>query len=492
MLRLLAFFAVILAAGLGFAWLADNPGSVLISWRGQELATSFLVFLVALALLVGAVVLVFWLASHLFSAPDRIGRHFGRRRRDKGYRALSAGILAVGAGDADTARRMVSKSERWLSTEREPLIGFLDAQTAMIEGDHQRARRIFERMEKDPQTKLLALRGLYLESERVNDASAARRYAEEAVRLAPNVPWAGSAVLELKAKEGDFDGALGVLAAQRHSRLIEKTESQRLKAVLLTAKASRLAATQPAEAAAAARAAQKLEPTLVPAALVAARAAIRLGDHRQATKVLETAWKAAPHPEVGELYLRVRTADGAAERLRRARRLQSLQPASVESKLLVARAALDARDFAVARTEAEAAAALEPRESVFLLLADIEEADGNDVGRVRNQMSRALRAEKDPTWIADGVSSAEWMPVSPVTGRLDAFKWATPSERRIGTPLPEPLADEAEIVDADSAVHRSANAEIVPTHDIAASPKVPESGVVTRSDLDRKEARFAS
>ncbi len=46
MLRILAFFLVVLAGGLGFAWLADHPGSVSILWQGQEVGTSFTVFVI--------------------------------------------------------------------------------------------------------------------------------------------------------------------------------------------------------------------------------------------------------------------------------------------------------------------------------------------------------------------------------------------------------------------------------------------------------------
>ena len=48
MLRILAFFLLVLAAGLGFAWLADNPGTVSIVWQGQELRTSFMVLVLSL------------------------------------------------------------------------------------------------------------------------------------------------------------------------------------------------------------------------------------------------------------------------------------------------------------------------------------------------------------------------------------------------------------------------------------------------------------
>jgi HemY protein len=41
-------------------------------------------------------------------------------------------------------------------------------------------------------------------------------------------------------------------------------------------------------------------------------------------------------------------------------------------------------------------------------------------------MAQALRAPRDPAWVADGYVSERWLPVSPVTGRIDAFEWKAP------------------------------------------------------------------
>ncbi|MFD2236489.1 heme biosynthesis protein HemY [Aureimonas populi] len=494
MFRILAFLLVVLILGLGFAWVADNPGDVTIAWLGREVETSFLTFLIAALLVVGAAILLFWLVSSLFSAPERIGGYFSARRRDKGYRALSGGILAAGAGDAATARRMLRKSERALDGRKEPLLRFLDAQTAMIEGDHGRARRLFEAMEKDEDTRLLALRGLFLEAERVNDPVAARHYAERAVRIAPHVPWAGGAVLELKAAEGDYDAALDILKAQRSSHLVDRQESNRLRAVLLTAKAQTQAETDPANARTAAREAQKLAPDLTPAALVAAKASIRLGDTRRASRILEKAWSEAPHPEVAELYVHAKPGLPAAERLQRAQRLLSLQPQSAESHLAVAHAALEARDLVLARREAEAAAAGDPRESVFLLLADIEDADTGDQGRVRAWMARALSAPRDPAWMAEGVVSPQWSPVSPVSGRLDAFKWSAPAERpaparSIGGERAEPPAPPAVAAEPDPAPEEERPALTLSAGE--AEPASSSSATEAVGEEERRQARFA-
>jgi len=60
-----------------------------------------------------------------------------------------------------------------------------------------------------------------------------------------------------------------------------------------------------------------------------------------------------------------------------------------------------------------------------MLMAELEQLEG-DEGRAREWMRRALHAAHDPAWTADGYVSDRWLPVSPVTGRLDAFQWKVP------------------------------------------------------------------
>jgi HemY protein len=84
-------------------------------------------------------------------------------------------------------------------------------------------------------------------------------------------------------------------------------------------------------------------------------------------------------------------------------------------------------------------------------MAEIEETEHGDEGRVREWMGRAMRAAGDPAWTADGVVSDRWLPVSP-NGRLDGYEWRVPLAE-IGMthpvidaappPLPEPKPAEA-------------------------------------------------
>ncbi len=79
------------------------------------------------------------------------------------------------------------------------------------------------------------------------------------------------------------------------------------------------------------------------------------------------------------------------------------------------------------------------------MMARIEAAEhGADSGRSREWLARAARAPRDPAWVADGVISERWAPISPTTGRLDAFVWKTPPEILMGPEEEDAPAAEAE------------------------------------------------
>ena len=426
MTKIISFVVIVLLIGFGFSWLADRPGVLSVTWQGQLIEMSLMVAASLLAALIVVIMALWWLASTLWNSPYAAKRYFRARKRDRGYQALSTGLIAAGAGNATLARKMTARTQGLLSADQEPLIHLLEAQADLIDGKYDAARRKFEAMANDPETRELGLRGLYIEARRQGAHEAALNYAEEAARNAPYLPWAAQATLESKCRNGEWDDAIRLLDQQKAARVIEREEAERLKAVLLTARAQEIFESDPKTAREEALQALKLSRALVPAALVAAKAYLREDNLRKAAAVLEPVWKAAPHPQVAELYVRARSGDTAVDRLKRAERLESLKPNNVESLIAVASAALAAQDFSRARAKAEAAARIAPRESIFLLLADIEEAETGDQGRVRHWMAQALRAPRDPAWVADGVVSENWRPVSPVSGQLDAFQWKAP------------------------------------------------------------------
>lgn len=426
MIRILIFILIVLGLGLGFAWLADRPGELSVVWQGQLIEMSLMRAASLLISLIAAVLIVVWLVRTIWLSPHTVTRYFRARKRDRGYQALSTGLIAAGAGDANLARKMTARTRGLISADQEPLIHLLEAQTALIEGKYDDARRKFELMADDPETRELGLRGLYLEAKRLGAHEAARQYAERAAEKAPHLPWAALATLDSQSQAGQWDDALRLLDQSRIAHVVDRKEADRKKAVLLTARGMTKLEGDVKGARDDALAALKLDEHLVPAALTAAKALFREDNLRKGTSILEKNWKHEPHPDVARLYVRARGGDTAVDRLKRARKLEALKPNNAVAMAAVAEAALEARELLLARTKAEAAARLDPTESIFLLLADIEEADTGDEGRIRHWMAQALKSPRDPAWTADGVTSSTWLPVSPVSGRLDAFEWKAP------------------------------------------------------------------
>ena len=163
----------------------------------------------------------------------------------------------------------------------------------------------------------------------------------------------------------------------------------------------------------------------MPAAALAGRMLAEGGELRKAGRIIDKAWRANPHPDLAQAYAELRFGDAARDRLKRIEALAKQMPGHIEGALALARAALDAQEFAKARA-ALAPYLAAPTKRVALLMAELERAEHNDEGRAREWIARAVNAAPDPAWTADGHVSDRWLPASPVTGRLDAFEWRVP------------------------------------------------------------------
>jgi len=420
MIRIVLFLASVAVIAAGFAWIADHPGEVAITWLGYRVETSVMVASFAVAGLVLMAILLWSIVRAILRSPEQVSLLFRHRRALKGYLAVSRGLIAIGAGDLQRARKSADEAARL--SPGDPLALLLTAQSAQMAGDRTAAERAFREMSRRNETKLLGLRGLYIEAQRRNDGAAARHAAEEAARISPAVAWAGQAVLDYRCTAGDWAGALEALDQMKPS--LEKSDYRRKRAVLLVARAQALEDSDRDTSRKLVLESVKLAPNLVPAAALAGRRLAESGEPRKARKILEAAWTINPHPDIAESYANLRLGDSARERLARMQKLASEVPGQLEGALAVARAALDAREFATARS-ALAPYLSVPTRRVATLMAEIEESEHGDEGRVREWMARAMRASGDPFWTADGVVSERWLPVSP-NGRLDGFEWKVP------------------------------------------------------------------
>ena len=433
MVRLLIYLAILIGLALGLAWLIEKPGEIVLNWQGYRIRTSLIVALAAVLAVVAALVLAWNFLRTAIRSPSAISSAARARRRERGFAALSEGIHAVGIGDAGRAAKAAAQVQKYLPGE--PLALLLRAEAAQLIGNHQVVEAIFREMAGREDTRLLGYRGLHAQAHRRGEIESAHRYASAAHEIAA-LPWSAAVVLDQRVAAKDWQGALTALEKNRD--VIDSAAGERQRAVLVTALALEKEQTSPDESLRLARIANKRAPHLVPATALAARLLVRKGAVRKAARLIESAWRLGPHPDLARVYLDLHPGGSHSERLARARVLAKLAPGDPESRMALASAAIAACDFAAAR---EAMRPLiegdeRPTARMCLLMSEIEEAEHGESGYVREWLARASRAQRDACWIADGVMSDLWMPASPVSGKLGAFVWKRPDERIVAVSEP--------------------------------------------------------
>jgi HemY protein len=499
MIRVLLFFGILIALAFAETWLVDRPGELVLNWQGYRIETSVLVAIGAVIVAAAALLALWSLIRFVFKIPSLMAIATRGQRHEKGYAALSRGMIAVGAGDAQLARKSAVEAQRLLRNE--PLALLLKAQAAQLSGETGQAEAAFQEMAKRNDTRLLGLRGLHVEAQRQGDAERAQEYAAKAREIAP-LPWAAKADFDHKVASGDWKGALALLDSAAGAKFLDKTARERQRAVLETALALDRAETDPAGALALARAALKRAPALAPAVALGARLLAEAGDARKAAKLIEAAWPESPHPDLAKIYLGLYPGESSAARLGRALALARLAPREAESKIAVAQAAIAAGDFKAAR---EAVQPLidgpeRPTARICRLMAELEEKQHGAGGYIREWLTRASHAPRDPTWVADGVASDRWRPISPVTGRLDAFVWQKPIERlssgdeaedavfaQVLPPTPPLLIEEAQTAPASSAPEAQSSADAA----LGPAPAPSELRASAASGADAEDAGAA-
>jgi HemY protein len=201
----------------------------------------------------------------------------------------------------------------------------------------------------------------------------------------------------------------------------------------------------------------KLDPALVPAASVAARALIATGNTRRAQKILRATWDQMRHPDLAEIMARAVPGEGPEARFERIRDFVGNPDAHIESGYALAKAALAARRLDVARQALATHAADHPPARVCALMGEIEDSEG-DKGKSREWFARAVHAPRDPLWVSDGVASPRWTPVSPVTGEIVPCEWKVPFDVLPPAPADMPGPEEAAAVVPQAALPASRTA----------------------------------
>jgi HemY protein len=398
---------------LAVAWmLAGLPGRITAELGDTTVEMATPVAALGLLLLFVVLYAVFRLLGAMLRMPGVAARWDAERDRRRGDLAVSHALLALAAGDKADARREAARARRWLGDTPQTLL--LAAEAGRLAGRDDEAEDAFRRLADRPDASFLGFRGLLRQALTRQDWTEAAALARRAEVAHPGAEWLRHQRARLAIRAGHWTEALDL------------ADNDTARAALAAAAAD--AEQNPVDATKLARQAWKADASLAPAALAYAARLRADGREARAQAVIRHSWALAPHPDLAAFAL-VPVTDRLA-RAQAAQRLAEANPEHPESRLLLARTALEAGLIGEARHQATLArgTGLNQRR-LWLLLAEIEEAEhgATEAGRLaqRDALRQAATADADPEWRCSEchASHAAWYAACTSCGTAGSLRW---------------------------------------------------------------------
>ncbi len=413
---------VVIAAAWG---LGNLPGHFSVTIGSIQIETSSAMAILALIVAFIVLYLLLRLLVLLFRAPGS-GAAWRRRHRVRvGERAITRVLVALAAGEDRVARREAKRVRQLLGDSPQTLL--LSAEAGRLGGREDEAEEAFRALTLQEDGKFLGYRGLLRQAVDRRDWVKAEAIAKQAEAARPGTAWLRQQRAELALQHDGWAEAA------------ELSDPSGPKAAYYVAAAE--AETDNARALAFAKQALKADPTFTPAVLAFARRQTAAGDRRgRAQAAVAEAWKRDPHPDLAEWTLS--KGISPADRYDLAKKLVEANPTHPESRLLLAKTAIDAGMIAEARQQIEAlrAEGMNQRR-MWLLLAEIEEHEKGDTeeGRAaqRDAFRNASAADPDPAWRCTHCRSdtASWAARCPSCGSVGTLTWQASSAVSVPVPV---------------------------------------------------------
>lgn len=414
MIRAAFILFFICVAGVVGLSLTGSPGQATVEWLGWRLDMTAAAALLAVVF-TSLFATLFWQGLiWLIGMPRRAALARAEARRRQGAEALTRGFLAVAAGDGSEARRLTQKAAD-LVDDTPALVRLLAAQAAEASGDVAAIQAAYTAMLGFPEMRLAAHRGLMQAALMQGDRGKALRHAQEAYGLTKTARWAWRAVFEHQLQSADWAEALALLKGAQERKIVSPLVADRGRAALLAATAAGLESQvddrSRAQALDLASQAAKLQPGFAPGVVMAARLLHADGKTARASAMIETAWKAGPHPALWLAFRDLKTNETPKARALRLQALAALNPSHRESQILMVEQALLSGDPARALSSAQAL--LEPGTAPTARLC----------GLMARVSFAAQRSDEARAWIARGASAPQepdWSDLDP-EGRAFAY-----------------------------------------------------------------------
>jgi len=432
-----AIFIFLVAALIaGFVvWVVSYPGWVTADWLGYRFEAPMSVTVLALVALFTVLYFLLRLIHTIASGPDAVRRVYEKRQTKRANAALTQGLAAAAAGDAHLAHREAARAGRLAKDG--PLAQVLALEAAMLEERDRDVAALAPGLLNHPETELLGRRALFDLARKSHNWAGEVDHAEAAFETHPAAGWAAEALLADAIRHTDWDRARSILARGGRAGSFTNGRAAHIKAALMLAEAQDLAAKgDTGKAAALARKAWEADDTLAAAAVLRAELLEGAGKPKAARDFAERVWPVRPHSTLGRVIAAPEGDETHDDVLARVRAVASANPDHIESRLLVAEAALAARDVTAGRDALKPLLETGGSARAYALMAALDRAEHGAAADPEEWIDLALAAPRDAVWVcgACGYRAPTWHGACPRCARVATAAWATHDEEITDAP----------------------------------------------------------
>ncbi|PCI51046.1 MAG: hypothetical protein COB49_02910 [Alphaproteobacteria bacterium] len=391
MIRLGLYITLAIFLALCAVWFADNPGNLQLNWRGWEIRMSVAVF----GLLIFLYTVSCWYLFKLYrwfrtdnplASPKRMAS-----RREKGLAELDLGWSALAIHDKAAALKHGRKAYSLLPADNGPARLLLQAS-----GD----KKYLAQLNDSPGSKMLAMTFRLKKELKADNSKNAHEILVEMQKSNPGNSWISQKLFDILTRLGKWAEATEELGKLVKAKAMDSGEYKRLSAVLCYRQALEAdLAGQKKSARDFGEQALKKDLSFIPAALLLGRHHLAEGDKARARKIIENTWKVAPHPDLGQFFLKLEPLESPSEKFRRIQKFTGLNAEHPHSRHLLAKIALDTEHWAEAKQALDRLVKTDrASHETYHLLARLEMLQKQDEKASEAHMTSASNAPPDPMW----------------------------------------------------------------------------------------------
>lgn len=336
-------------------------------------------------------------------------------------------MTSITAGDMKEARYNLRELKKLVGND--PILDLLKMKIYKGEKDFDKMEKLSAKIMKNDDIRLVGMKAAVEAQMQKKEFADALKTANKAFELRQDLYWVIESAFELRAKAGDWEGALQVLASGVKKKMIPQDRYKRLKAIVLFEMAAEAQekgdetnffrlCTQAVEA----------DETLVAAAVALARYYVANDNQfRKASKILMNAWIKNPTDVIAYEYLKLYPKDDITAKIQRMETLAQhnvLRPSL--NNIILAELATEGGLWGKARSEMEMFLINNPAtQKLAGMVSKLEKYGNNDKKEAAKWEEKIETCAEDAKWVCDecGQVTDEWEAVCPHCRAFGQSHW---------------------------------------------------------------------